>query len=277
MLPAVVASAILQLRFFTGDRLFFAIVVLGISVLFGAVTIRLRAATPAGAFTGAAITASLMFSTAAVPYQPWRTALIPVLAVFLLAFAATRLGRAKKERLGLAERRGGRVASQVAANLGFAALACDSSAQSWLIDTHASFFSMPILAIGLAALAEAAGDTVSSEIGQALGGRPRSIVTLRRVEPGTDGGITLLGTWAGIFAAGIVAALGTVAMQGSWEMLGMAWGGGVFGLLFDSVLGATLERRGWLNNDAVNFLSTASASAVATLMLALLPHPPAAG
>jgi uncharacterized membrane protein len=37
-------------------------------------------------------------------------------------------------------------------------------------------------------------------------------------------------------------------------------GGGVFGLLFDSLLGAILERRGWLNNDAVNFLSTLSAA-----------------
>ncbi len=27
--------------------------------------------------------------------------------------------------------------------------------------------------------------------------------------------------------------------------------GGVFGLLFDSLLGATLERARWLNNDAV--------------------------
>ncbi len=31
-------------------------------------------------------------------------------------------------------------------------------------------------------------------------------------------------------------------------------------MFFDSLLGATLERRGWLNNDAVNFLSTASAA-----------------
>jgi uncharacterized membrane protein len=30
----------------------------------------------------------------------------------------------------------------------------------------------------------------------------------------------------------------------------------LLGLLFDSVPGATLEERGWLNNDAVNFLST---------------------
>jgi len=36
--------------------------------------------------------------------------------------------------------------------------------------------------------------------------------------------------------------------------------GAVFGLFFDSLLGATLEERGLLNNDAVNFLSTAGAA-----------------
>jgi uncharacterized membrane protein len=46
----------------------------------------------------------------------------------------------------------------------------------------------------------------------------------------------------------------------------------VFGLLFDSLLGATLERRGWLNNDAVNFLSTGSAAGLALTLLAGARH-----
>jgi uncharacterized membrane protein len=48
-----------------------------------------------------------------------------------------------------------------------------------------------------------------------------------------------------------------------------SWAGGVFGLLFDSLLGATIERRGWLNNDLVNFLSSGSAAAFALLLAAL--------
>jgi uncharacterized membrane protein len=55
-------------------------------------------------------------------------------------------------------------------------------------------------------------------------------------------------------------------------MLFLSWAGGVFGLFFDSLLGATLERAGWLNNDAVNFLSTASAVACSLVLLAMLPH-----
>jgi uncharacterized membrane protein len=38
------------------------------------------------------------------------------------------------------------------------------------------------------------------------------------------------------------------------------------------VLGATLEPRGWLNNDAVNFLSTLSAAAFALAALSVIPH-----
>ena len=61
---------------------------------------------------------------------------MPVLAVAVLAFVSTLLGRAKKERLGTAESRRGRSASQVAANLGVAALVSRTFFQSWLIDSN---------------------------------------------------------------------------------------------------------------------------------------------
>ena len=62
-------------------------------------------------------------------------------------------------------------------------------------------------------------------------------------------------------------------MNGDLTLFLVAWIGGVFGLFFDSLLGATIEQRGWLNNDAVNFLSTLSASVCALLILRfLVPH-----
>ena len=70
-----------------------------------------------------------------------------------------------------------------------------------------------LLAACLAAMAEAAADTVSSEIGQVFGGRPRMITTLKPVDPGIDGGITLAGSSTGIAAAAIVAALGSFAVH----------------------------------------------------------------
>lgn len=251
-----------------------AIWALGLSLLLGGVVLKLRAATLAGAATGTLITASLMFSTAMFPYQPWDGALLPVLAVSLLAWAATKVGRAKKEQLGTAEKKHGRSAAQVAANLGMGALASSEVIQNWVTDTRwfprGAHVEGLVFAMGLAALAEAAADTVSSEIGQVLGGRPRMITTLRVVEPGTDGGVSLAGTVAGVGAGAVVAGIGTLTLHGGsalfWESLAAA----VFGLLFDSLLGATVERRGWLNNDAVNFLSTAGAAGFALGVLAVL-------
>jgi uncharacterized membrane protein len=43
----------------------------------------------------------------------------------------------------------------------------------------------------------------------------------------------------------------------------LAFVAGVAGLLFDSLLGATMERHGWIGNDVVNFCSTAFAAGVA--------------
>jgi uncharacterized protein (TIGR00297 family) len=274
VLPFAGASIVLQGHFFAVSLAQAAIWTLGLSLLLGLIVAQLRAATPGGAFAGAVLTACLMFSTASLPYQPWRTALVPVMAVFVVTWIGTLLGRERKERLGTAERRQGRTAAQVTANLGVAAMALNGLTQSWLADS--GWFSraapMLMLAVGLAALAEAAADTSSSEVGQVLGGRPRMITTLHQVGPGTDGAVSLVGTLAGLIAAGIVSGAGALALGGGWAMFWISCAGAVFGLFFDSLLGATLERRGWLNNDAVNFLSTASAAGFAMGVLALLLH-----
>jgi uncharacterized membrane protein len=46
--------------------------------------------------------------------------------------------------------------------------------------------------------------------------------------------------------------------------------GAAGGLFADSLLGATAERRGWLNNDAVNFLSTLVAAVMAGASFAII-------
>lgn len=197
-----------------------------------------------------------------------------MVTLFVLTFSATRLGKQEKELRGLAEDSTGRHASQVVANLGAAGLVVIAAYLRMFDifsasgDPHGlSAYAGP--AMVLAVFAEATADTVASEIGQAFGGRPILLTSLRTVEPGTDGAVSMLGTVAGILAAAIVVLSGVWSMHLGLRQSLAATTGGVAGLFFDSLLGATVERRGWLGNDLVNFSSTLFAASVALAILAL--------
>ncbi len=182
-----------------------------------------------------------------------------VLAAFLVvAGGSTQIGYSRKLGRGLAEARGGRRgAANVVAN-GSVAAGCA------LLAGVVPEGGIYVVAFA-GSLAAAAADTAASEIGQLWGGRPVLITTWRPVSVGTDGGITVVGTAAALVAAVLVAA--------------SAWGGGLIdrsavlwialaGLLatmIESVIGATLERRGFLDNHAVNFLNTLTGALLGAL------------
>ena len=183
----------------------------------------------------------------------WQTFVV-LLLVFLLTWAATRSGRARKLARGLAETTGGRDAAQVVANVGLAAYAM-------LVPLG------PLAAcLAVAVLAEAAADTCSSELGKAYGGKTVLVTNGREVAPGTDGGISVVGILAAVFAAAAVAgaarALGALPPHATARVTIAA----VLGSFADSFLGAIFERRGWLNNDGVNLLSTGAAAVFAGLL-----------
>jgi uncharacterized protein (TIGR00297 family) len=181
-----------------------------------------------------------------------------LVTVFLLTLLGTRLRDARKRRLGMAEQAGGRSAAQVLANLA-AAAACSTAAAA----TH----DWALLVAGMAALAEAAADTVSSECGEALSDRAYLITTMRPVAAGTDGGVSLPGSAAGMVAAFSVAAVAAATHVVPWSALLVVWAAGVLGSVVDSLLGATLERRGVIANNGVNFLSTVAAAGIALALL----------
>jgi uncharacterized protein (TIGR00297 family) len=118
----------------------------------------------------------------------------------------------------------------------------------------------------LAALAEATADTVSSEVGQAMGGPTWLITKFRRVQAGRDGGVSFAGTLAGVVGAGVVVMTGSKMVASRRDMV-VVLVSACAGLVFDSFLGATVEERGWLGNDLVNFASTLFAAGVAWLWL----------
>ena len=248
-------ALILLSIFATSGMYWIAWTALGISIAFAALVFAMRAATAGAATTGGIFTCALYLQT-----PGWHTSLWPLLALFVLTYVATRFGRARKEQLGIAERKRGRTASQVAANLGVGVLAGISD----IADKIGGFpFQRLFLVAMLAAFGEATADTVSSELGQVLGGEPRLITNFRRVAPGTDGAITLIGTLTGCLAAAIVIAVGVFALEMPRRDALFAFAAAVIGLFIDSFLGAVPERHGWLNNDAVNALSTLAAAVLA--------------
>jgi uncharacterized protein (TIGR00297 family) len=228
---------------------------LGISLALALLVLVARAATPLAALTGGVLCAVLTLG-----WSPWYHSALPALVtLFVLTWAATRFGRARKQQLGVAEDKRGRNAAQVAANLGVAGLA---AASSLIHPVPGSWYTVMVVA----ALAEATADTLASELGEVVGGQPLLVTTLRRVVPGTDGAISLAGTLAGVSGALLVAAVSFSTLKLSVGDTSAAALGAVGGLFVDSLLGATIERRGWLNNDAVNFLSTLAAALMAILL-----------
>jgi uncharacterized protein (TIGR00297 family) len=251
----VSASLLIQIAGFSGFSPVTVLKGTGIGAAFGLLVWGLRAATPGAALTGALFTVEVYLAA-----PGWRSILWPVLALFVLTFAATRFGRGRKEEMHVAEERTGRSAPQVAANLGAAALAAIPISAFHSLSVAPPILGRPMLIGLVAALAEATADTVSSELGEVLGGEPVLLTTLRRVPAGTDGAISLAGTLGGCAGAALITAVAAVALPLSLGEGLVAFLAGVFGLFVDSLLGATVERSGWLNNDTVNFLSTLAAA-----------------
>ncbi len=150
----------------------------------------------------------------------------------------------------LTPRGGQRRARQVIANGGIAALA--ALAGSW-----AAF---------AGSIAAATADTWATEIGSHAPTGPRLITNGRPVPAGTDGGITLLGTVGGLAGAAFIAGLAFV-LEPRIAIAVVIGLGGMFGMLLDSFLGATLQGvRAWLDNDVVNLAATASGAVVAAVV-----------
>jgi uncharacterized protein (TIGR00297 family) len=222
-----------------------------IAILFAVVARVMGSVTDGGAIAGLAVAFVLMVAAGFAGFMP-------LLTLFLLTVLSTRWGRRRKERLGVAERSGGRDGRQVLANLG--AVTCCALAALWFPE-----FGDVLLAGAMSAIAEAAADTVSSEVGQASGRSAYLIVGFSNVPIGTNGAVSFAGTMAGCFAACVIAWVSGVFGVVSWFWTPIIAIAGAAGMMIDSLLGATLENSSRMGNDSVNFVSTVCAADLALI------------
>lgn len=200
---------------------------------------RARALTLDGAIAAAAV-GCIVFGRGGV------AAAAALLAFFGSSSGLSRIGRDAKQTLELAEAKGAqRDAWQVLANGGVATFAI-------VLGQRGAF---------LGAVAAAAADTWATELGLLARQPPRLITTLRPVPRGMSGGITLEGLLAS-FGGALVVGVTCRLFGGRRSAPIVATVAGMVGSLFDSVLGATLQADGKLNNDAVNAFATLAGATV---------------
>jgi uncharacterized protein (TIGR00297 family) len=170
---------------------------------------------------------------------------------FILSVLATRHKRALKGKAHGEMRDAWQVLANggVAAGLGLLAMTDVP---------HKSLYEIMIAS----SLAAAIADTLSSELGVVYGKRTFNILTLKKDVRGLDGVISIEGTLIGAAGACIIAAIYR------WDMsLWIIALSGILGNVADSVLGATLERKGIIGNNMVNFLNTLTGALISLMIV----------
>jgi len=189
-----------------------------------------------------------------------------LLTFFILGGGFTRYKYAYKESIGIAQAKDGiRSYENVFSN---------STAALVLAVAYGVFHehSLPIIYAYMGTVATATGDTLASEIGTTAKGRPRMITTLKLSEPGADGAVSSLGEFAAIFGSAVIGLLAYMLGVSNDLLLSVliTTAGGFMGTNIDSLLGATLQKRGMLSNSGVNFLATFAGAGVSAILYLLI-------
>jgi len=185
-----------------------------------------------------------------------------LLMIFVMTgFAATRVSFMKKKAAGLQEGVSGERTHMNILGVGippciFAVLAYFAG------DEHAL-----IMTIGfIASISVAAADTVASEIGV----KDQNVwlcTTFKHVPPGTNGGISVLGTVVALVAAFATSLLGWLVLYQELNLyLLIPTIAGFIGCYLDSILGATLEDRGYISKYTNNATTGVMGALIAMAM-----------
>ena len=199
----------------------------------------LAAAGAAAAWRWRAVTASgaagvgiMGVTIAAIGGPMW---LLPVLLFFIISVLLGRLDNDIDEH-------GARTFGQVAANGAIAwlgvLLLLLADAPRWSARESALVY--------VGAIAAATADTWATEVGTRFGGNAYDIITGRDVRHGTSGGVTGVGSAAAAVGAVVIALtlpLLEPSFSGDWKSVGSVAVCGWVGMVADSVVGSSIQKR----------------------------------
>ena len=214
-----------------------------------------------------------------------------VAVFFTLGVSFTWYKYEYKKKLGGAQEKGGaRNWPNILANGGVASI----FAVAGYFDPSPAF---AVLFLG--SISTAAADTVATELGLLSKGLPRLIThPTKSVSPGTSGGVSPLGFGGAILASLVIGVMGFLlgVAKNPLLVISICLTGGLAGCVFDSLLGAAVQRKGhcvvcmkptealhhcgeptqrtggvsFIENNIVNLLATLVGSAVALAVAAVI-------
>jgi len=228
--------------------------------LFGVLRTKLlKMLTPTGLFHALALGTGVW---ATLGWRGWTTC---VLYLFL-GSAVTKVKFQEKEKLGIAEGRGGQRGPENVWGSAATALACAiCSVQG------PKFLGIPsnLYILGyVASLATKLSDTFASEIGKAYGKTTFLLTTLERAKPGDEGAVSAEGTAASIVGGALISLYGLWTGFLTPKMVPISIFAAFVATNIESVLGATLQGKKnfeWMTNEVVNFINTLIGAAIAIL------------
>lgn len=245
-LSASLSAYFMHLFLTNGDTKFpdDSLVYLSVAFAMGLASLLTRKMTRVGVATGTVLTFLLMLAFG------WM-GLLAIGVFFAFGTLASSWKKKVKAALKLDEaNEGKRGYENVLANAGVPAIL---ALVDWTLPVNDQLYTVMMLSSFAAALS----DTISSEVGNVEGKKFLNIITLKKGIRGEDGVISWEGSISGLMGSALIALLYPLfsAEQALlvWLLITLS---GFFGNLTDSVLGALLQKSGFMNNHTVNFFNT---------------------
>jgi len=186
---------------------------------------------------------------------------ISVVIYLILGSLVTKVGFQYKQNIGIAEKRGGRRGPE---NVWGSA----ATGVIFAIIIKLNILNQSILEVAFAAsFAAKLADTFGSEIGKRFGRNTFLITTLQKVKQGTEGGISLEGTFASLFGSCLMSyfmlLLGIISTKEHFFIVLIS---GFIATLAESIIGARYQEKYHLSNEFVNFIQTTLSSIISIVL-----------